>query len=214
MLDAATECAASLPLRRGTDHDGCMSENPRFLGAQERFLARTASHVLANVEQGVEIDDAWVDQQLALVGAQRADYERVLAALEAHPGALLPQEEDLSDLSTAELEDLVLANVRSERRAAARTNDALAALAGRPDVAWDALAALAGVPSAALRTRAGRDPESAYAAPGYVTISEAANMLGVARSTLHRKIRDGKTKTVEVRGRHMIALDEKGVPIV
>lgn len=184
-----------------------------FTGARERFLVRIARHVLSNAENGTKIDDTWVDQQLAVIGAERAEYNRVFAILEDNPVAHV-ETEGTSDLSTAEVEDLALAAVRRERNAAARTNDLLADLAARPDTDWASLAALAGIPIEALRTRAGRDPESAYAAPGYVTISEAASMLGVARSTIHRKIRDGKTATVEVRGRHMIPLDEKGVPIV
>lgn len=209
-LRSAPKRSALLDARRNADHDGDMAN---FTGARERFLVRTARHVLSNAENGVEVNDSWVEQQLAVVGASRADYDRVYALLEANPVAHV-ETDSTADLSTAEVEDLALAAVRRERGAAARTNDLLADLAARPDADWAALAALAGIPQDALRTRAGRDPESAYSAAGYVTISEAAAMLGVARSTIHRKIRDGKTQTVEVRGRHMIALDEKGVPIV
>lgn len=197
--------------RCGADHDGCMSY---FAGARDRFLVQTARHVLVNAQHNIEIEDAWIEQQLAVIGATWDEYERVYGILEENPGAHDGEPADEVRLSTPELEDEVLASIRRERNAAAKTNDLLADLASRTDVEWTALAALAGIPIDALRTRAGRDPESAYAAPGYVTISEAANMLGVARSTIHRKIRDGKTQTVEVRGRHMIALDEKGVPIV
>lgn len=185
----------------------------RFVGARDRFLVRTARHVLANVEQGIEIDDSWVDQQLSLVGATRGQYDEVYAVLEADPGAHI-ECDDAADMATPEIEDAVLAAIRRERSAASRTNDLLSALAGRTDADWNALSLLAGLPADALRTRAGRDPESAYSAAGYVTITEAATMLGIARSTIHRKIKDGKTTVVDVRGRHMIPLDEKGVPIV
>lgn len=185
----------------------------RFVGARDRFLVRTARHVLSNAEHDVEIDDAWVDQQLALVGATRAEYDEVYDILSENPVAHV-ENDSTADLSTAEVEDAVLAAVRRERETAARTNSLLADLLRREDADWDAVAVLAGVPVETLRTRAGRDPESAYSATGYVTISEAATMLNIARSTIHRRIKDGKTKPVQVRGRDMIPLDEKGVPVV
>lgn len=194
-----------------TDHDRRVTQSKprRFVGARERFLARTARHVLANAEHGVEIDDEWVDTQLALVGATRPEYESVLSTLEAFPGANTPSD-STADLSTEEIEDAVLAALNAERSAAARTTALLADLEERSDADWSSLAALAAIPVDALRSRAGRNP----AATGYVTVTEAARLLGVARSTLHRQIRDGKARVVDVGGRHRFALDENGLPIV
>lgn len=196
---------------RHTDHDWGMTLS--LHGAQQRFLTKTARHVLLNAERGVEIDDEWVDQQLELVGASRDEYEAVYAVFENNINAHLADER-ADDLSTTELEDEVVSAIRRERAAAARTNELLSSLNGRDDAAWDALAALVGIPVDALRTRAGRDPDSAYAATGYATLSETAQMLGIDRSTLHRRIRAGKATPVDVRGRAMFPLDEKGVPIL
>ena len=68
----------------------------------------------------------------------------------------------------------------------------------------------------AVKVRAARDAEKNPCRPAkstmpldnYYTISEAADMIGVHRTTLHRWIRDGKLKPERIWGRSLLALDQ------
>lgn len=175
-------------------------------GARAKRIARIANAEI-HADAVNPVDDSWIDEQLAAIGVSRDEYAEVFDALTSGEHA----QDDA--LATADLEDEVLAAYARERKVIQRTNELLTELAGRQDADWDSIAALLDVSVDSLRVRTGRRPSSALNVADALTITAAARVLGVARSTVYEWLESGRLREVSVRGRRMVAADTLGRPL-
>lgn len=179
-----------------------MSMSRKIFGARETYLARVA---ISTIEDD-SLDDAWVDHQISLVSATREEYESVLSLV------LLGERPSVETTIVQEAEEDVIKAVEEERIASMRVAKSIRALMLMDGVDWDAISVTVGLDVEVLKSRAVKPRGTQIAAPKATTFSEAARILKVDRSTVHRWARDGKLEVVTIRGRKMVALGEDGKP--
>lgn len=180
-------------------------------GARAKRIARIANAELRQDADHV-VTDEWVDERLAEIGATRDEYNAIYNTLVDGGGT-----RDHSPLSvpTRELEDAVLDAYAAERRRVLTTNELLVELASREDADWESVAKLLDVSVESLRVRGGRRADSPLAADdAAVTISDAARLLGVARSTVYEWLTSGRLRKVTSRGRDKVVTDTDGQPLL
>lgn len=208
-MDSSISSATLLAKEASDDHDGTM--HSPLSGARSQRIARVAN---AELHQDADhpVTDEWIDERLAEIGATRDEYVEVYNALV--DGGSVNDPSPLA-MPTRELEDAVLAAYAAERRRVLATNELLLELTNRADADWDSVAALLDVSVESLRVRGGRRANSPLAADdAAVTISDAARLLGVARSTVYEWLASGRLRKVTSRGRDKVATGADGQPLV